>query len=83
MTNIQFVTKNAHTEERDVYFLNAVYGPDGTVAGGASGGLGAVAGGVGAGPGGAGLVPGAGGAGGVGTGALKPGKSELQPFFVL
>lgn len=40
-------------------------------------------GGVGGGPGGAGLVPGAGGPDGLGTGALKPGKSELLSCFGL
>lgn len=70
--------------------MNAAYGPDGTVAGGVSGGPGAVGGvagggtgAVGGGPGGAGLVPGAGGPGGLGTGALKPGKSELFACFCL
>lgn len=33
------------------------------------------------GPGGAGLVPGIGGPGGVGTGAIKPGKSMLLGHF--
>lgn len=45
--------------------------------GGGPGGVGGVAGG---GSGGAGLVP---GPGGVGTGALKPEKSELLQCFVL
>lgn len=67
-----------------VNLLNAAYGPDGTVARGVNvgpGAVGGVAGGgtgvVGVGPGGAGLVPGAGGPGGLGTGVLKPGKSEF------
>lgn len=42
----------------------------------AGGGTGA----AGVGPGGAGLVPGAGGAGGLGPGALKPGKSTLLAY---
>lgn len=56
-------------------------GPDGTVRGGVSGGPGGVGGATGVGPGGAGLVPGTGGAGGLGPGAIKPGKSMFLGKF--